>query len=105
MTEEICPEVQVEEDHGSNVAPFNPKPIIEVAVDEYEEWCRPWRNTLIVNLLGKNVGLRYMSNKLYNLWARAGTVQVMDMNNNFSWFTFLLRGIISMHCMKDHDVY
>lgn len=80
--------MQTEKDQCEPVASSNPKPNIVVVVDEYEEWCRPSRNTLIVNLLGKNVGLRYMSNKLQNLWAKLGAFQVMDMNNNFFlvWF-------------------
>lgn len=53
VTEEVCLEMHMQEDLNEMVAPFNPKPNIEVVVEEYEEWCRPWKNTLIVHLLGK----------------------------------------------------
>ncbi|XP_015955607.1 uncharacterized protein LOC107479996 [Arachis duranensis] len=31
--------------------PFNPNPTIEVSLEEYEDWCRPWKFSLIVKPL------------------------------------------------------
>ncbi|RYR28869.1 uncharacterized protein LOC107648652 [Arachis ipaensis] len=41
-----------------NQTPFNPKPNIEVSLEEYEEWCRTWKFSLIVKPLGKLVNLQ-----------------------------------------------
>lgn len=83
VTEEVCPELFVNEGQVDPTPSFNPKPKIEVAIEEYDEWCRPWHNTLIVNILGKKVGLRYMTNKLQYIWSKGGAVQVMDMSNGY----------------------
>lgn len=64
-------------------APFNPKLNAHMSVDEYEDWRRQWRHSLIVRLLGKKVSLNFLTNKLNNLWAREDTIQVLDLRNDF----------------------
>lgn len=71
---------------------FNPKPHVQVLVEEYEQWCRPWKNTLIVRLLGKRSSLRFMSNKLQHIWAKHVTIQVLDMYNDFFMVRFTDEG-------------
>ncbi|XP_061367964.1 uncharacterized protein LOC133310980 [Gastrolobium bilobum] len=43
----------------------------------------PWRNAIIVKLLGKRVGVMYMKTKLGNLWAKSGSITVADLGNDF----------------------
>ncbi|XP_061355099.1 uncharacterized protein LOC133299632 [Gastrolobium bilobum] len=43
----------------------------------------PWRNALIVKLLGKKVGVMYMKIKLESLWAKSGSIVVADLGNDF----------------------
>lgn len=57
-------EVNEEIDESPLPQPFNPRPNVKVIAEEYGQWCKPWRNTLIVRLLRKKVGLKYMTNKL-----------------------------------------
>lgn len=56
--EESCLETNEEKDEAPPSQPFNPKPNAEVSAEEYSLWCKPWRNTLIVRLLSKKVGLK-----------------------------------------------
>lgn len=83
VTEDVFPESRVDNDKDSSMWEFNPKPNVNVSVEEYEQWCRPWKNTLIVRLRGKRTSLRFMSNKLQNLWAKHGSIHVLDMHNDF----------------------
>ncbi|KAJ1437817.1 hypothetical protein SESBI_03236 [Sesbania bispinosa] len=75
FTEELFPDV----DHASNNEnirkEFNPNPTVNVELEEYEQWCNPWKYNLVVKLMGKRVGLRSMSSKLKFLWAKKGEIK------------------------------
>lgn len=86
--EKNCPEINEEKDEPPPSLPFNPKPNSVVSAEEYGIWCKPWHNTLIVRLLGKKVGLKYMTNKLQNIWAKKGVVHVMDRSHDFFMVRF-----------------
>ncbi|KAL4380807.1 hypothetical protein AHAS_Ahas04G0070400 [Arachis hypogaea] len=43
------------EDGGNVEKSFNPCPTIPMSKEEFEEWCRPWKNILVVKVLGKRV--------------------------------------------------
>ncbi|RYR27977.1 hypothetical protein Ahy_B01g052053 [Arachis hypogaea] len=68
-------------------APFNPKPSIEVTLEEYDEWCRPWKQTLIVKPLGKRINLQTMERWINRRWGRKEAIRVMDLEEGF----FLVR--------------
>lgn len=61
--------------------PFNPNPVIPISLEEYDEWCRPWKYTLVVKLLGKNIGFRWMNQRIHRLWDREGDVKVIDLTD------------------------
>ncbi|XP_061362793.1 uncharacterized protein LOC133306481 [Gastrolobium bilobum] len=42
-----------------------------------------WKNALIVKLLGKKIGVRFMKKRLESLWAKAGSITVADLGNEF----------------------
>ncbi|XP_061362323.1 uncharacterized protein LOC133306059 [Gastrolobium bilobum] len=44
---------------------------------------RPWRNVIIIKLLGKRTGVKYMKSKLESLWAKSGPIVVADLGNDF----------------------
>ncbi|RYQ93893.1 hypothetical protein Ahy_B09g100109 [Arachis hypogaea] len=50
--------------------PFDPCPTIPVSKEEFDEWCKPWRNALIVKVLGKRVGLGFIEQRLRRDWAK-----------------------------------
>ncbi|KAJ1413202.1 hypothetical protein SESBI_19747 [Sesbania bispinosa] len=37
---------------------FNPNPTVQVKLEEYEQWCGPWKFSLIVRLMGKKMGVQ-----------------------------------------------
>ncbi|XP_061363787.1 uncharacterized protein LOC133307312 [Gastrolobium bilobum] len=43
----------------------------------------PWKNAIIVKLLGKKVGVMYMKTKLESLWSKLGSIVVADLGNDF----------------------
>ncbi|KAJ1383360.1 hypothetical protein SESBI_43424, partial [Sesbania bispinosa] len=43
--------------------------------DERHEACRPWRKALIVKVLGKRVGLRFLHLRLLKLWNPVGEIE------------------------------
>ncbi|XP_061354075.1 uncharacterized protein LOC133298752 [Gastrolobium bilobum] len=42
-----------------------------------------WKNALIVKLLGKRIGVGFMKRRLDALWAKAGSITVADLGNEF----------------------
>ncbi|RYR68832.1 hypothetical protein Ahy_A03g015306 isoform A [Arachis hypogaea] len=62
---------------------FNPCPVIPVFKEEFEDWCRPWKNAFIIKLLGKRVSLAFMKQHLKRDWVRKGSTNVIDMNLDY----------------------
>ncbi|XP_016178548.1 uncharacterized protein LOC107621002 [Arachis ipaensis] len=46
----------------------------DVSKKEFEDWCRPWKSTLVVKVLGKRVGLAFMEQRLQRDWVRKGSL-------------------------------
>ncbi|KAL4359393.1 hypothetical protein AHAS_Ahas08G0072900 [Arachis hypogaea] len=65
------------------LAPFNPKPVIKVSLEEYDEWCRPWKFSLIVKPLGKKISLPFMERWVTRRWAKQSTINVTDLEEIF----------------------
>ena len=67
---------------------FNPKPAFEVSLEEYEEWCHPWRYSLIVKLLGQKLGFKMLDSWIRRMWIKQDDVKILDLNENFFliWF-------------------
>ncbi|KAL4329649.1 hypothetical protein AHAS_Ahas13G0321200 [Arachis hypogaea] len=63
--------------------PFDPCPTIPVSKEEFDEWCKPWRNALIVKVLGKRVGLGFIEQRLRRDWAKKGNINVIDMDRDY----------------------
>ncbi|KAJ1404587.1 Zinc finger, CCHC-type [Sesbania bispinosa] len=83
VTEELFPDMDISNSNDHGDMEFNPNPNVHVELEEYENWCSPWKYSLIVRLMGKRVGLRFMSMKLKHLWAKNGDVRVMDASEDF----------------------
>jgi hypothetical protein len=49
----------------------------------FQDLCNPWKEALVVKLLGKNVGFNLMKDRLKNLWRLAGGFEIMDVDNGF----------------------
>lgn len=44
--------------------------------------------TVIIKLLGRKIGFRALSNKIYHLWKPSTLVKIMDMKNNYFMVKF-----------------
>ncbi|KAJ1393800.1 Zinc finger, CCHC-type [Sesbania bispinosa] len=65
---------QIEDDQSE---PYEYCPEIRVTKQEFDEWCKPWLDSLVVRLLGKKISLQTMVTRLQKYWARDGTIKVM----------------------------
>ncbi|RYR43110.1 hypothetical protein Ahy_A08g039539 [Arachis hypogaea] len=72
-----------EEDEGDAEKPFNPCPTIPVSKEEFEEWYKPWKNALMVKVLGKRVSFSFMEQRLRRDWEGKGKIHVIDMNHDY----------------------
>ncbi|XP_057730066.1 uncharacterized protein LOC130945353 [Arachis stenosperma] len=68
-------------------APFDPKPNIDVSLEKYDEWCRPWKLSLIVMPLRKTFNLQALDRWVQKRWVKKGVIQVMGLAGN----VFLVR--------------
>ncbi|RYQ90374.1 hypothetical protein Ahy_B09g096487 isoform A [Arachis hypogaea] len=50
--------------------PFDLCPTIPVSKEEFEDWCKLWRNALIIKFLGKRVGLAFLEQRLQRDWVK-----------------------------------
>ncbi|KAJ1429963.1 hypothetical protein SESBI_08025 [Sesbania bispinosa] len=88
VSEELFPGFDDSDDDCSNQEDYNPNPEVQISLEEYQDWCKPWRDTLIVNLLGRKVSLRFMTTRLQSLWAIQGQIRVIGVNDEFFMVRF-----------------
>lgn len=72
-----------EEAYNDKCYVYDPCPEIRVSEGEVEDWSQPWKEALVVSLLGKRVSFRVLENKLNRDWARNGTLRITDLPKNF----------------------
>ena len=78
---------RVEFDHGNHLYPklYLDKTILE-------EIDRPWKEALIVKLLGKEVGFLTMRDRLHKLWKPSGGFDILDLGYGFFLVKFDVEG-------------
>ncbi|XVE96610.1 hypothetical protein REPUB_Repub02eG0237700 [Reevesia pubescens] len=91
---------QVEEDESDNCG-FSSEddsydedldgPVVMLSKEDKSRIRKPWQNTLIVKLLGRQISYTYLCNRIKQLWALKGHVEVVDMDNGFYCIRFGLR--------------
>ncbi|KAG8478885.1 hypothetical protein CXB51_028724 [Gossypium anomalum] len=54
------------------------------------------KNTVILKLLGRNIGFSILQNKLYNLWRPSATLHMLDIENGY----FLIKFQNKLDCEK-----
>ncbi|KAJ4826538.1 hypothetical protein Tsubulata_034976 [Turnera subulata] len=64
-------------------------PVIRLTSEQKWRLRAPWRQALIVKMLGKKVGYRFMERKLNQLWATNGHIHVTDVGGDFYVVRFL----------------
>lgn len=63
-------------------------PVIPLSDEELALWSNPWKNTLVVNVLGKRVNYRLIENKLNQAWTKNGSIQIIDMHDGYFQVVF-----------------
>lgn len=58
------------------------------SVDEKREMRKPWRNALIIKLLGKVLGYKALSARVSQLWQLIGKYTVVDLGQDYFLFKF-----------------
>lgn len=79
MEEEASEEEEGEEKEKGEHEEDHLCPVVKISKEEIKEAQQYWRKALIVKLLGKRVGLRYMQTRLTKMWQTVGTMDVIDL--------------------------
>lgn len=74
------PEETLDESVNKSTSPCS---TIVVTDDELSKWAKPWRNSLIVKILGKKVSYRMLENKLRRSWLLNGDMRISDLAEDF----------------------
>ncbi|CAN1132958.1 hypothetical protein LINPERHAP2_LOCUS7365 [Linum perenne] len=47
-----------------------------------EKLCKPWSNSVVVRLLGRNIGYTYLCHRLRAIWKPVGNMHIVDLDRN-----------------------
>jgi len=75
--------VRIEHENGNRLLP---KVHLEPSV--FQELCTPWKDAIVVKLLGKNLGYHAMRERLQKTWRTQGGFEIMDNDNGFFMVKF-----------------
>ncbi|PNX86870.1 hypothetical protein L195_g042953 [Trifolium pratense] len=64
------------------------KPMVHIDESVFVGLSDPWKDALVVKLLGKSIGFNTMRDKLTNLWKLVAGFQLMDIGNRFFMVKF-----------------
>ncbi|XP_061371666.1 uncharacterized protein LOC133314245 [Gastrolobium bilobum] len=60
----------------------------QLSKEMHQEDCKKWRLSLIIKLLGKRLGTRFLMTRLQSLWNLVGTFELIEMDNGFLLIKF-----------------
>jgi len=63
-------------------------PMLHVESSVIDELSVPWKDALVVKLLGKSLGYNTMKNKLENVWKLTGGFELMNVGNSYYMVKF-----------------
>ncbi|XP_057432116.1 uncharacterized protein LOC130724864 [Lotus japonicus] len=63
-------------------------PQLHVDKSVIDNMCSPWKDALVVGLLGKKLGFRTMKDRLSNIWKLVGEFDLLDIDNGFFMVKF-----------------
>ena len=75
-------------------------PIIPVHNWKKKEWCKPRKKDLIVNLLEKKIGFKFLKNKMEEIWGLNSTLNLTYVGNNY-YIVWLNDEIDYNHALQD----
>ena len=65
-----------------------PCPTFRVSPEEEKHTSRPWRKSLLIKLLGWKIGFKALEMKLFQLWAKDGSLDIIDLTIKFYLIKF-----------------
>ncbi|XP_031131806.1 uncharacterized protein LOC116033187 [Ipomoea triloba] len=77
MDEEVSDDDEINEDDD----PACPR--IRVTKEEKARLRRPWRRSLIIKLLGKQIGYNFLLRRLQTMWKPEGNMEIIDLDNDY----------------------
>ncbi|KAL2339848.1 hypothetical protein Fmac_007788 [Flemingia macrophylla] len=72
-----------QEDEAEEQGSFNHSPKDKILDDEFESWCNKWRSSLVVHVLGKSMGFKFLESKLEKLCVEAWKVRIVDFPDEY----------------------
>ncbi|OMO49818.1 reverse transcriptase [Corchorus capsularis] len=73
--------------------------------EEKEAMRKPWRNALIVKLLGKSLGYNGLQAKIHQMWKLEGEYRVTDLDHDYFIIRFEKKSrIMNMSCKEVHGL-
>ena len=63
-------------------------PMIHVDDKVFQELCEPWRDALVIKLLGKSIGYKIMKERVTKLWKLQAGFELRDMGHGFFMVKF-----------------
>ncbi|MCH79492.1 hypothetical protein A2U01_0000242 [Trifolium medium] len=63
-------------------------PIFKFSEKEEQRIQRPWKQGVIVQLLGRKIGYKALETRLKQMWVRRGIIQIVDLSHDFYLVTF-----------------
>ncbi|MBA0585975.1 hypothetical protein Gorai_016731 [Gossypium raimondii] len=60
--------------------------------------------TVVVKLLGMEIGYHALSNKIYNLWKLLTPITIMDIENDYFFSNYMKKMTMSGHLLKDQKL-
>jgi len=70
--------VRIEFENGNRLLPK-----VHIEPNVFQELCTPWKDALVVKLLGKTLGHNTMKDRLQKVWKLQGGFEIMDNDNGF----------------------
>lgn len=71
--------IEFEDDPEDGIA----STIVKISKNERKRMGKPLKFALVVKLLGRTIGFKFLEKKLCQLWARKGIISIVDMANDF----------------------
>ncbi|MCI54747.1 hypothetical protein A2U01_0075997, partial [Trifolium medium] len=58
-------------------------PKVHIEPKVFQDLCTPWKDAIVVKLLGKTIGYNAMKERLQKVWKLQGGFEIMDNDNGF----------------------
>lgn len=67
--------------------------LLQITLNEelFNSLCEPWRDALVIKLLGKFVGYKVLRERLQRLWKPSGGFDILDVDNGYYMVKFDLQ--------------